>query len=126
MAAEPSIISASLELPPDTSQPNAILSHAFSGTFLHGGPVKLELIGASTHSVGFGTIPAAGAKAVWLEYENLAPTNAVVLVTFNAGDPIPISPGGFLLYSNPTPAAGITAMTIAHTTTCTVRVALLG
>jgi|SRR5688572_20052401 len=126
MAAEPFTLTASLVLPPDTGQPNETLEYLFSGTFNSAAKHKLDLSGSATHVVGFGTIPAAGAKAIFLEYENLAPTNAVIQVTFNGGDPIPVSPGGFIAYSNPTPAAGITAMTIAHTTSCTVRLAILG
>lgn len=126
MAAEPFTLTAALVLPPDTGQPNETLDYSFGGTFNSASRQKLELSGSATHNVGFGTIPAAGAKAVFLEYENLSASNAVVQVAFNGGDPIPISPGGFLGYVNPVPASGITAMTIVHTTSCTIRLTLLG
>ena len=82
--------------------------------------------GSGTQVVNFGTMPAAGAKAVLLYYEPLQAA-PVVAVTINGGNqPLELSNGGFLSFCSPVPAAGITAMTLAYTGAGRVRVWLLG
>jgi hypothetical protein len=126
MSAEPYTLAASLSLPPDVGQPLEVLDYSFTGSASNAVRHKLDLTGSGTHVVGFGAIPAAGAKVIFLEYDNLAPGNLVINLVINGGDPIPVSPGGFFAYSNPTPASGVTSLSIVYTAACTVRVTLLG
>lgn len=87
----------------------------------------LTVLGASTTPVPFGTTPAAGAKAVQLEYLADAVNLQPIQVTFNGGtDQMEISPGGSITYHNPNPVAGLTGMTLAHTTNGTVNYRVLG
>lgn len=76
--------------------------------------------------VDFGTMPSVGAKAILAYYEPVT-GGAVIALTINAGNqPLELSPGGIFAYSSPTPAVGITAMTITYTAAGRVRVWLLG
>lgn len=80
-----------------------------------------------TQVVDFGTVPAAGVKFMLLTYESAADSPPVVLVTVNAGShPIELSHGGFLCIGSPSPAAGITSMSLDYTGEGKVRVWLLG
>lgn len=79
---------------------------------------------AGSQSVNFGTLPAGGAKAVFVHYE-LATAAPVVLVTVG-GSTVELSSGGFLALGSPSPSAGITTMSIAYTGAGRVRVWLLG
>lgn len=115
--------------PPDDGKPNADRCANLSGNYTKVASHKLTLSGTGTHTVGFGTIAAPGAKGFLLEYNNddaqagLQPVN----VTINGGsDTWEISPGGHLAYSNPNPASGITAMDIAHTSEARINIWILG
>ena len=127
MAVEPFSLQASVTLAPDDGQPNAILDFSFTGQFSSKMTQKLELSGTGTHAVGFGTIAAPGVKAVFLEYLNNAASGLQpVMLTVNGGtDDIEVSPGGCWIYCNPNAVAGITSLSIAHTSSATIRVTLL-
>lgn len=127
MATEPFTLEASLVLSPDEGQPNATFDFSFGGTFEHQAIHKIELAGTGTHNVGFGTIAAPGARAVFLEYLNNAASGLLpVILNLNGGsDDIEITPGGCFVYCNPTATAGITSMSIAHTSSATIRIRLL-
>jgi hypothetical protein len=115
-----------LTLSPDDGQPVAPRDYAFSGTFEHKQEFKMELSGASTTAVGFGTIPASGAKVLWLEYLLNTTGLPVLNVRFNGGsEDIELSPGGILVKSSPSPAAGFTSLSLIHTAGGTVRGTLL-
>ncbi len=87
---------------------------------------RLSLVGTGTKVVAFGTVGSPGAKAVLIEYLPTS-TGAPIQVTFNGGSGgVEISPGGFLAIGSPVPVAGITAISIAFTSDCQVRVKLLG
>ena len=82
--------------------------------------------GSGTQVVNFGSMPAAGAKAVLVQYESKAGA-PVVLLTVNGGDEaIELSNGGFLAFGSPTPNDGVTSLSIAYTGAGRVRVWLLG
>lgn len=80
----------------------------------------------ATLSIDFGTIPAAGAKMVAIKYD--ARTGAApVQFTFNGGaDLLEVSTGGFVVYFSPTPVAGITGLSLSHTTSGKIRIWILG
>lgn len=126
MAAEPYVLEASLQLPPDDGQPNATLDASISGTFTQKTTHKLAITGAGTHVVGFGTIVSPGVKAIFLEYPNISPALAPINVRVNGGSTdMEIAPGGFWIYSNPSPTAGLTDISIVTTAAAMVRVTLL-
>jgi len=126
MAAEPFTLSASVELPPDDGQPNSTLDFSFAGTFVQKTSHKLNITGAGTHVVGFGTIVSPGCKAIFLEYPNLASGLATLNLRLNGGvTDVEVAPGGCFFYCNPTPSAGITALSIVTTAAAMVRVTLL-
>jgi hypothetical protein len=84
---------------------------------------------SGTKNVDFGTMPTpAGAKLVLLTYESVGNTPAPpIAVLLNGGNQaIEVTAGGFLCLGSPTPAAGITAMSISYTGAGKVRVWLLG
>jgi len=133
MAAEPFTLTASLAMPPDSGQPNEIISHNFTGTFTAAIQQKFELNGTGTRVVNFGPVSTdttSGARVVWLEYERPATGPAFpIRVAINGGTPITIGAGGFMAWSNPPgflSSGSITSLSIDFSTTCTVRVALLG
>lgn len=83
---------------------------------------------AGTKSVDFGTMPVAGAKVVLLSYEALPDVAADPLeVTLNGGSaPVEVSAGGFLCIGSPSPATGITSLSIDYTSAGKVFIWLLG
>jgi hypothetical protein len=133
MPADPFSLTASLAMPPDTGQPNENLNYSLAGTFNSATQQRLELNGSGTHVVSFGTVPTSttsGARVVWLEHEKPATGNpSPIGVAINGGTSIAVAAGGFMAWSNPpagvTPGF-ITSLSINFTSSCTVRVALLG
>lgn len=82
--------------------------------------------GTGTKTVDFGTMPVGGAKSYLVYYEPKVGAPPVA-VTINGGNqPQELTPGGFIAFASPTPAAGITAMTLAYTGAGKVHVWLLG
>jgi hypothetical protein len=125
-AATPFTFSGSLDYPPDVGQP--VAKRAFSGSdnFRSKGELNLDLVGAGTHTVGMGTIPAAGVKGILVEVD-ITQSAAAIQLRINGGtEDWEVSPGGFMAYFSPTPVAGITAIDIVHTTDVCVRVRFVG
>lgn len=113
----------SFDYPPDDGEPIAKRPYSQSGNFDSKSEQDLELTGAGTQAVGFGTLVAVKAMVVEVSPSALAPVN----LRINGGtDDIEIAPGGFWAYSNPTPSAGITAMDVVHTMDAKVQIRLLG
>lgn len=127
MAAEPYTLSAVVSLPPDEGQPAGNRDLVASGSFTHKQESKLNIPGAATTVVGFGTIPSTGAKLVLVEYPQTAVTDAPINLLLNGGVVgIPISPTGGAILSSPSPTgAGITSLSIVTTAAATVKVTLL-
>lgn len=116
----PYTLSGNLQAPPTENCPDAF---SISGQFDALAEFNYVLTGAGTQIVDLGTI--AKAKIILLQVASDAA--APVTVTVNGGtDPIEVSAGGVLAYSNPTPVGGITAMSIAHTNDANVSVKILG
>lgn len=127
MAAKPYTLSAAVTLPPDDGQPIATRDLIASGSFTHKVESELVLPASGTRVIDFGTIPSTGAKLVMVEYPLTTVADAPINLLLNGGIVgIPLSPGGGAILSSPTPTgAGITALSIVHTTTGTVKVTLL-
>lgn len=123
----PFSLSGALNLPGSPELPAQPLPFGLSAQYDSKSEFEYNLpSGSGSQVVNFGTMPAGGAKAVLVQYEpkTAAP---VVLLTVNGGDqPIELSNGGFLAIGSPSPAAGITAMSIAYTGAGRIRVWLLG
>jgi hypothetical protein len=127
MAAKPYTLSAQVTLPPDDGQPVSIRDLIASGSFTHKVELELVMDAAGDEAVSFGSIPSTGAKLVLVEYPVTTSTDAPITVTINgANNGIPISAGGGILLSSPSPTGGgIVSMSINHTTTGVVKVTLL-
>lgn len=127
MAAKPYTFSAVASLPPDDGQPVGNRDLTASGTFTHKVEAELNISGAGTTVVSFGTIPSTGAKLVLVEYPVTTPADPPINLLVNGGVVgIPISPGGGIALSSPTPTgAGITALSIVATGAGTVKITLL-
>lgn len=120
----PFTVSGTLQYPPDEGQQQVSLPFGLSNSYTSLLDVKLNLTGTGTKTVPFGSVDAA--KLLLVEYE-AAQGQQPVLLTFNAGsDELEISSGGLLLLVSPTPQAGVSALTLAHTSAATVRVRILG
>jgi len=82
---------------------------------------------SGTQTVDFGTLPdPEGAKCVFVTYEAGSGETDISVTINGANQPLPLSPGGFLLFASPSPTAGITSMALAYTGMGQVRVWLLG
>lgn len=122
----PYSINGSLNYPADATLPADQVPIAASGSFGHEASAVLNLTGAGTKVVDMGTIPAAGAKAVLVKVDAGASVTPITVAINGGSQPVQVSAGGFILISNPSPTAGITALTITHTSSCVVRVWALG
>lgn len=123
---QPVAFAGTLQLAADQSLPQDPIPFNFSGQYTALAEFMLNLVSGST-TVPFGSVAAPGAKGVLIRYDAQPSPAGAAQVTINAGsEPLELTPGGFLAYFNPTPAAGITAMTIAVTTACQLKVWLLG
>jgi hypothetical protein len=126
-ATAPYTLSGTLSFPPDTGQPVVPLPFSASGNFTSKEEALLNLSGSGTKSVDVGTIPGAGAKAIMIKVDagtGLSPI--MVKVNGSATGVIEVSPGGFVVISNPNPVAGITQLDIVYASAATVRITLLG
>jgi hypothetical protein len=117
----PFTVSAGLTFSPDgvaTESPHALSA---TGSFDQKDDDQVSLSGS-----GSVVLTLKGqAKALQISVDASA-TASPILVNVNGGsDDIEISPGGFMEVYNPVPSAGITAITITHTTANVVRVVAL-
>lgn len=122
------LLSGALELPPDAGQPVAQVPFSGAGSFQSKAEVELNILGAGSTLVPFGTIGAPGAKAVLVEVDSNSSGDPVNLRFNGAGvaGQLELAPGGILAFFNPTPVTGLTAMEIVSTTANRVRVRVLG
>lgn len=123
----PFSIAAQLLLPSDPSLPPSPIPFAGQSNFSNLADVVLSLTGSGTKTVPLGSIPTAGVIGLLIKVDPIATGPAPIYLTINGGNqPLEISPGGGLLYFNPNPTAGITAMSVAFTVNCTVRIWAVG
>lgn len=129
--ATPFQVNGTLLLPGAPALPQDPIPFGLVAQYDHKSELTLSVSGTGTKTVGFGTIPAAGAKCLVLVYEPASlpagsPAQAPVTVTLNGGAALELSPGGFLALGSPTPAAGLVSLVVAHTGAATIHVWLLG
>lgn len=87
----------------------------------------LNVTGSGTQVVPFGTVGTPGAKVVAVQYDPQTGAQPILL-HFN-GDtthPIELTPGGFIMYISPSPAAGIISLAFDYVASCQVKVWILG
>jgi hypothetical protein len=117
-----------LTYPPDTGEAAADRPASVQGQFDEKSCHELNLTGAGTHNVGFGTIDTDGAKAVMVEVDTTA--SAPVMVQVNgggAGGQWELSAGGYILMASPNPTTnGVLSMELVHTQDAKVWVRILG
>lgn len=123
----PFAIVGSLNLPGDSGLPPDQIPVNFSSAFDSEASAVLNLTGAGTKAVSLGSIASPGIKGLLIKMDPSS-TAAPVLVQVNssATGRLELAPGGFLLYGNPAPAAGVTDLDIVYTTPCVVRIWALG
>lgn len=126
----PFTISGNMAFPPDAGLPVMPLPLAINGQYDNeGGGAPLTLIGSGTFTVDLGTVLSLGVKGLMIKVDKVSPTpNSTpgpVNLRFNGGGAqgqLELSPGGGLIYGNPDPVAGITALVVAYTTDVRLRV----
>lgn len=125
--ATPFSITAALNLPGDVGLPADALPVSFSSSFSSKADAVLNITEAGTTSVSFGTVGSPGAKAFFVKMDPSS-SAAPVLVKVNESESggLEVSPGGFILYGNPSPVDGVTSLDIVATTPGVVRIWVLG
>lgn len=124
---QPVAFQGTLQLAADQSLPQAPIPFNASGTYTELAQLLLDIAGAGSTNVPFGTIGSPGAKGVFIRYDAQPAPAAAVTVAINAGSqPVELTPGGFLALFSPNPSAGITSLSITATAACQLRVWLLG
>lgn len=119
-------ITTQLSLPPASGLPVDQIPLNFAGQYLAKSNEEYNLTGSGTITVPMGSVGGGGALAVII-VQDVVSGAAPILVKYNgASQPKEISPGGFDVYCNPTPTAGITAMTFDYTAVGRVRVWIFG
>ena len=123
---QPFAFTGALQLAADQSLPQDPIPFNFTSSFLALSQEKFNLNGAGTQVMSFGSITSPGAKGVLIRYDPQAGA-AALQVSFNSSlTPLEITPGGMLVWFNPTPASGAISMSIAYTASCQVQVWVLG
>ncbi len=119
-------VAGELRMPFDTGQPDAPIPFTGSGAFQSRQHSLLNLSGAGSTDVPFGSVGVPGAKAILVEMDPDAAGTPITLAVNGGAGALELSPGGFLVYHNPAPQGGITSLTITHATSAIVRVWVLG
>ena len=131
MSAQPFAFQGALQLAADQSLPPDPIPFNASGNYNSQSGGLLNLSGSGSVAVPFGTVPVSGpqigAKLLAIRYDANQQGAQSVLVTINGSTPpLEIAPGGFIVWINPSPAAGVTACSISYTASCNLRVWVLG
>lgn len=120
------MLTGQLQAPPDEGAAPAAVAFGITGNYQSEEGGRLALSGAGTKVVSFGSVPAAGAKAVLVEFLQTTGAAPVQLRLNGGSEDIELSPGGFFALGSPNPVDGITELSIVYTTDVTLRVKLLG
>src|ERR1700744_1259637 len=122
---QPVAFAGTLQLAADQSLPQDPIPFNGSGTYNVLSAFRLN-VASGTTTVPFGSVGAPGAKGVFIRYDaQPAPAAAVELAINGGNQPVELTPGGFIVYFNPTPSAGITAIHVTATAACQLLVWLL-
>ena len=114
--------SGTLSYPPDAGQPSADRDFSQSGSFNSKIEAELDLTGAGTQVVDFGSATKPKAILVEVRADSAAPVN---LRWSGGAEDMEVAPGGFVAISSPSPSTGITALSIVHTDAAKVDVYIL-
>ena len=124
-----------LSRPSAAGQPNCQIPlplQALQSSFDTKSEDEYILTGAGTKAVDMASIAATGAKFFSIEVGTLnaggQPAAAAVMVRANGGsDDWELAPGGFIIFSSPTPTAlGILSLDLVHTLDALVTVRVYG
>lgn len=124
----PFTLNGTLSFPPDPGGPNAPIAIAFTNQFNQLFAETLQLSGSGSRTLDLSSLNGgAGATAVVVKVDPQPAGTPPIFIKPNAETTgMEVQPGGFFAYGNPTPAAGITGLTIVWTGAATVRVWALG
>ena len=125
-AQTPYSLSGELRMPLDTGQPDAPIPFRGSGAFASRQHSQLRLSGAGTLEVPLGSVGIPGAKVLLIEMDPDAAGTPISVAFNGAVGALELSPGGFLVYHNPSPQGGVISLSITHATDAMVRVWVLG
>lgn len=124
---QPFAFAGALQLAADQSLPQDPIPFNFSSQFTSLQESVLNLIGAGTVAVPFGSVIAPGAKGLLIRYDGNQTGAAPIFVTINGGSaPLEITPGGFLVWFSPAPTAGVTTCSVVYSSSCQLRIWVLG
>jgi hypothetical protein len=127
---QPFAFDGALQLQADQSLPPVPpIPFSIAGEFSSQQYSKLQLSAPPGGSIAvpFGTVASPGALALIISYPAGQASAVSVLVTINGGStPLEISPGGAILWFNPSPAVGAVSCSIAYTASCELDVWVLG
>jgi hypothetical protein len=122
----PFTFNGTLLIPGDASLPQDPVPFNMTSQFASENKQVLNLVGTGSKAIPFGTVTSVGLTGLLLKVDP-NPTGQPILVTLNGSlTPVEISPGGFLVLASPAPVAGVTAITVAWTSTNIVRIWGLG
>jgi hypothetical protein len=126
MSALPFSVSLILNLPADEGQDPAPIQYTYSGTVGSVVRYKLDLTDSGSQTIDFGTVPVVGAKVLLVAVD--AGQGVAPVTTKVNGETVgeEVAAGGAKFLCSPQPVAGITSLAIDYTTSCTVRVWVLG
>lgn len=123
----PVSVAATLQFPSDASLPPDQVPFNAAVNVVSAQPdMTLNVSGSGSVVVPFGTVGSPGAKLVAVRYDPQQGASPILLTINSSITPVELTPGGFLLYISPNPAAGITALSIAYTASCQIKVWIAG
>lgn len=122
----PFSFSGSFNLPGTAGLPDQPIPVNCSGSYNKKAEFEFDLSGSGSQTVNLGNIISPGAKL--LVVQQLAVSGALpILVKPNSSvTPLEVAPGGFIVWSNPSPATGLTALSFDYTASTKVLVWVLG
>lgn len=127
VAPTPVAFTGTLLLPADASLPPDQVPFNASFNINSAQPDQvLNVTGSGSLVIGFGTVAAPGAKLVAVRYDQQTGAPPILLKFNGSTIPLELTTGGFLVYASPTPASGITSLTIDHTGDGQIKVWILG
>jgi len=116
-----------LAFPPDRGVPPPLIPFAATVTFDDQNALIMSLSGSSTKTVDLSNFDAAGVKGLFIKVDTADPAPSPILIKYNGSNQgTELSGGGMAVIVNPTPVAGVTALTITHTSDVVVRLWVFG
>ena len=128
MSGTPLIFSGSLSFPPDPGGSNLPVAINFANQFNQLQAFTESLSGSGSKVFDLSALNGGdGATALLVKVDSQpSGTPPIFLKPNSESTGMEIQPGGFLVYGNPSPASGITELTVVYTGIATVRIWALG